>query len=70
LHFIDIKSNGIKETNKVKDDLKQRGAMLVALGLGFPRFNDEDTKRIKYVINKIMQMQLTFPDMEETDDAD
>jgi hypothetical protein len=44
--------------------------MLVALGLGFPRFNDEDTKRIKYVINKIMQMQLTFPDMEETDDAD
>ena len=70
LHFIDIKSNGIKETNKVKDDLKQKGAMLVALGLGFPRFNDEDTKRIKYVINKIMQMQLTFPDMEETDDAD
>lgn len=68
LHFIGIDPDGddIKEVN---ERLKSDNACLVAIGIGFPGFAEDESKQIRYVINKIKQQQLEDA-IKETEDED
>jgi len=70
IHFIEIDGQKNEEVNKIKDELKNRNVMLTAIGIGFPLFDDPGTKKVKYVINKIMEMQLSMFYIGESEDED
>jgi hypothetical protein len=70
IHFIELKSDGGTDVLKLNSELAKRKVIFVALGLGFPKFLDEITKQVRYVINVVKQKQLSLFYLEEPEDED
>ena len=70
LHFIDIvEKDSDSDLLNIRNKLVADKICLVAIGIGFPGFEDDESKKIRYIINKVKQQQLEEA-IQEVQDVD